>query len=208
MESKLNQSSITRRRLLVGSGAVIASSFVGSGGSRAEELLESYDGRREAPCPPESIASLLDPLTQGEAGRLVLALVPHRYPTTMPSGKRNMWVCMRNGHPLWVIDSPPRTLKIESSGLTAAALKRARAFIAKREESRGKERLADSKLKREALLPSYQSEKYDMQITAIELIDREKESWEITAKPITDSMGGEIWMRFSRDTDVSAEYGR
>ena len=209
MESKQNQSAITRRYLIVGSGGVIASSFLASRASRAEQLFEPYDGTIEAPCPPEAIASLVDPLTEGEADSLVLALVPHRYPSTMPVTKRAMWVCMRNGQPLWIIDSPPRTQKNESAGITAAALKRARAFLSERAELKGKEKLADWKPKKETLLPSFQSKTYGLQITEMKLIDKESESWEITAKPINDNArGGEIWMRFSKEHEVSAEYGR
>ena len=208
MKTKLIQSAVTRRRLIVGSGAVAASSFLACRTLLGEELVEPYDGRCEAPCPPEAIASLIDPLTKGETGNIVLALVPHWHPSTMPPGKRATWVCMLDGKPLWVIASPPRTPEIESSGISAAALKRARAFLAENEELRGKVQLADWKPKKETLLPVYQSKKYGLQITEMKLIDRETESWEVTAEPIEDSLGGEIWMRFSKGHSVSAEYGR
>lgn len=195
----------------MGSGGLIASSFLASRNLRGEEPVkpvELYDGRCEAPYPPEAIASLIDPLMKGKSSKVVLALVPHRHPSTMPSDKRATWVCMLNGKPLWMIASPPLTSAIKSSGISAAALKRARIFLAEREEMKGKESLVDWKPKKEVLLPAYQSKKYGLQITEMELIDRETESWKITAKPIQDMMGGEVWMSFSKGYEVSAEYGR
>jgi hypothetical protein len=208
MNAKLIQSAITRRSLIAGSGAFAASSFLACRTLLGEELVEQYDGRCEAPCPPEAIASLIDPLTKGEGGNVTLALVRHRHPSTMPSGKRATWVCMLDGKPLWVIASPPRVPENESSGISAAALKRARVFLAENEELRGKEKPADWKPKKETLLPAYQSKRYGLQITEMKLIDRETESWEVTAEPIEDGQGGEVWMRFSKGGSVSAEYGR
>ena len=119
-----------------------------------------------------------------------------------------MWVCMVDGMPLWVIATTPDTAENKSSGITALALKRARAFLAEREELKGKERLRDWKPETKTLRPAYQSKTYGLQITEIKLIDRKTESWEVTAKPIEDCLGGEIWMRFDKGHGVSAEFGK
>jgi len=208
MTANLIRSEVTRRRLIAGSGSVAASSFLACRTLPGEELVGPYDGRCEAPCPPEAVALLIDPLARGEAGNVTLALVRHWHPSTTPPGKRAAWVCTLDGKPLWVIASPPRTPENESSGISAAALKRARAFLAENEELRDKEKPANWRPKKEALLPAYQSKKYGLQITEIKLIDRETESWEVTAEPIKDGLGGEVWMRFSKGHSVLAEYGR
>ncbi len=204
MKVNLHQPSITRRRLIAG----VASSFLACRTLLGEEQVELFNGSLEAPCPPESIASLVDPLINGKTGNVVLTLVPHRHPSTMPPDKRATWVCMLDGKPLWMIASPPSMPGLESSGICAAALKRARKFLAEQEETKGKKKIIGWKPNKKAILPEYQSKKYGLQITELKLIDRETESWEVTAEPIKNIMGGKIWMRFSKGQAVSTQYGK
>ena len=171
-----------------------------------------YDGRCEAPCPPETVASLLDGVIKDHASGVTLTLVRHPQPSTQPADARAAWVCMVDGRPRWILATVPRVPNKKSSGLTARALQRAREFLADKEESKrelkDKSRPRDWRPKKEALLPAYQSREYGLQITKIELIDRKTESWKITAKPIKESVGGETWMRFDRKHKVSANFGR
>ena len=93
--------------------------------------------------------------------------------------------------------------------MTARAIARAREFIAEHKETRGQDIPLNWHPPQETLLSAYQSAEYGLQITEIQLIDRETESWAITAKPVReDTIGGEIWMRFQKGHEVSAEYGR
>jgi hypothetical protein len=195
-------------RRSIGIGLLAASFFSVCAVLLGEEQVKPYDGRCEGPCPPEAIASLLDPLTENDTGTVTLTLVRHLNPSMQPPGRRAMWVCMFDGKPLWVIATAPDTAEKKSSGITALALKRARAFLAEHEELKGKEVPRDWKPDEKALLPAYQSKKYGLQITEITLIDRKTESWKVTAKPIEDCLGGEIWMHFDKEHEVSAEYGK
>ena len=175
-------------------------------------LIEIYD-RNEAPFPPEAIAPLLDQVIKKHDTNVSLILVIHPQPHTQSAASRASWVCLVDGKPKWAI-SKMDDISVESgSGITAGALVRAREYVAQhmeaRKELRGKEKPNGWKPKKEALSHSYQSKEYDLQITKIELIDRKTQRWRITAKPIrVNTMGGEIWMRFSKEYKVSAEFGR
>jgi hypothetical protein len=111
-----------------------------------------------------------------------------------------------------VIAKVLRASESKSSGITVRALLRAREFVAEKEEVKrelgGKETPRNWHPKKEALLSAYQIKEYGLQITEIKLIDRKTESWKVTAKPIKDCLGGEIWMRFDKGHEVSAEYGK
>lgn len=176
--------------------------------SSGPDPVTAFDGRCEAPCPAEAVASLVDQVIDKHASNVTLALVRHPQPSLQSANGRAAWVCSVEGKPIWVIALAPRLLEGKGSGLTARALARAREFIAETKELSAKERPLNWKPKKEALLPAYQSVEYDLQITEIRLRDRDTESWEITAKPIRECLGGEIWMRFGKGHEVSAEFGR
>jgi hypothetical protein len=178
-----------------------------------EKLRTVYDGHCEAPCPAEMVAALVDRVIDTPASQVTLTLVPHPQPSSQPADQRAAWLCSVEGRPLWMVAQPPRIVGEPGSGITARALARAREFIAEKEELRGPEqpleRPRDWHPPPETLLPAYQSAEYGLQITEIELIDRETESWKITARPIReDTLGGIIWMRFQKGQRVSAEFGR
>ncbi len=40
------------------------------------------------------------------------------------------------------------------------------------------------------------------------LIDKDKESRKISFQPVRNSMGGEIWLRFDRDHQVTGDFGK
>ncbi|MEZ6055279.1 MAG: hypothetical protein R3C01_01115 [Planctomycetaceae bacterium] len=193
-------------RRTVGAGLLAASFFCAFSVLLGEEQVVPYDGRCEAPCPPESLAFLLEPLTKND--NLTLTLVRHPNPSSQPPDQRAMWVCMLHGKPLWVVAKAPDPSEKGESGIAARALERARTFLAEHEEMRDKEVPRNWELDKKTLLPAYQSKKYGLQITEIKLVDRKTESWEITAKPIEDCLGGEIWMRFEKGREVSVEYGK
>jgi len=140
-------------RRFISSGLLAASFFSVCAALLGEEQVKPYDGRCEASCPPEAIASLLDPLTKNGAGNVTLTLVRHLNPSMQPPGRRAMWVCMFDGKPLWVIATAPDTSEMKSSGITALALKRARAFLAEHEELKGKEIPRDWKPDKKQPLP-------------------------------------------------------
>ena len=170
--------------------------------------ITPYDNRCEAPFPPEAIAHLLDMVIKNHPSDVTLTLVRHPEPSTQSEDARAAWVCTVNGKPLWVIYTAPK-MRRDSSGLTTRALQRARAFVAEENELKrelnGKARSLGWHPKKDSLLPAYQSREYGLQLTQIRLIDRQAESWTITAAPIRESLGGKVRMRFDKEHKVSAE---
>lgn len=61
----------------------------------------------------------------------------------------------------------------------------------------------------ERLTGEYQERVHGLQIVAFELADPQRMLWKVTSVPVVKgTLGGEIWMRFTPELDVSAEFGR
>lgn len=178
-----------------------------------EDLIEPYDGRCMSPIPPEAIAHLLDDIIEDHRDNVVLTLVRHPKPATQTSDRRTAWVFMVEGKPYWVINKELPNSLSKAPGIASRAIHRARTFVAERMESRRESNGTTVPQclhpRKEALLADYQAKEYGLQISMIELVDRETESWRVTFKPVNEfNRGGEIWMRFSTEAEVTAEFGR
>ena len=61
----------------------------------------------------------------------------------------------------------------------------------------------------EHLTADYQSRVYGKQIVKIALVQADDMLWKVTVSPARPNVqGGQIWLRFSPDSQVSAEFGR
>lgn len=101
-----------------------------------ERLLEIYDGRPAAPFPPEAITRSMDGCIE-KGGRVELRLVANAAAGSLPANQRGVWVLMKNGSPILVATTAEDRGKQEPAGMTAKALKKARAYIAEHFETSG-----------------------------------------------------------------------
>lgn len=152
-----------------------------------------------APCPPEAITRNMDGLIE-LGGKVELRLVANTEAGSLPANQRGVWVFMKDGVPVPVVIPPGDTGKQQSDGMTARALKKARAFMNEHLKSRG----PVISLQRTDDLATI----YRMQICSMSLVDKETESWKISYQPVQNTKGGEIWLRFDRDHEVSADFGK
>ena len=67
---------------------------------------------------------------------------------------------------------------------------------------------SDWKVDEAWMTPDHQSVIYGVHITEITLLDKETESWAVTVRRIGIASGGEIWLRFDKNSGVSAEFGK
>jgi len=206
---------------------------------RAEVRLE----RCVAPCPPESIAGLMDTLMENRTGNVSVRLLHDPEAAQIAA-----WVFMADGKPVWVVRAPAKRSDKKTSGITARAIRRAREFIADQKERTGlgteyhlalarlmdaavdgrrppvtqddinrlmeeyrNHRAApkDRKTDKAYTTCDHQTNVYGLQIEEMTLLDKESESWAITVRPVAiGTMGGELWLRFDREHEVSCEFGR
>jgi hypothetical protein len=154
------------------------------------------------------VAALLDEYLATEVRPVSAELVPIRNDSEL--------------HWAWVIRVGGRTsavLTAESSrpatpseqGPAAEAMIRTRRFIAEHFERSKMERPKGSNepaISPEQLTGEYQERIYGVQIVAFELADPQQMLWKVTAKPVGKrTLGGEIWIRFTPDTVISADFG-
>ncbi|HUT58215.1 MAG TPA: hypothetical protein VNA25_10245 [Phycisphaerae bacterium] len=164
--------------------------------------------QRHMPCQAEAVAAVLDEYLATEVRAVSAELVPIRN----DGGLHWAWVVRIGGRTSAVLTAEPSGPAIRPTGGPAAkAMIRARRFIAEHFErsmpdrARGKDQ---PPIPPERLTGEWQERTHGVQIVAFELADPRQMRWKITAKPVGKrTLGGEIWMRFTPEALVSAEFG-
>ena len=164
---------------------------------------------RHMPCPPEAVAVLLDGYLAPSPRPVAAKLVPIRN----DHGLHWAWVVSVDNRVVEVVTGPLSEPAARSApGAASAAIARAREFIADHREHRSDReprKTDEPPIPPERLTARHQERSYGLQIVAIELSEPAQMRWRVTALPVRKhTLGGEIWMRFTPKSLVSAEFGR
>lgn len=162
---------------------------------------------RHMPCQPEVVAAILDGYLARSARAVTAKLVPIRDKHRLYF----VWVIGVDNRIVEAVSGPlPEIATRPADGPASIAVIRSRKFIAEHFDRRGRLVLKDEPpVPSEHLSAEYQQRVYGVQIVAVELLDPDRMRWKVTAAPARKgTMGGEIWMRFTPESRVSAEFGR
>jgi len=164
--------------------------------------------QRHMPCQAEAVAAVLDEYLATRICPVSAELVEIRN----DAGLHWAWVVRVNGRTSAIFTAAPSGPATRPfGGPVSEALARARRFIAELYEQQRQIEIGPKEgppIPPERLTGEYQERVHGLQIVAFELADPQRMLWKVTSKPVGKrTLGGEIWMRFTPELEVSAEFG-